>query len=107
MAFEDPDYDDFEFRELYPDIYGDDEPIASSRSSQKRVARKKPTEWTKEDEQFHQDYLKWKRAHPNRVKEIMDKPQKPEEGNDYPSSDEPPYFYTFSLPYLSIPPLSS
>lgn len=74
MAFEsDPDYDDFEFREIYPKIYGDDEPIEVSRPSQNRRVQNLPMEWTKNDEQFHQEYLKWKRDHPNRVEEIKGK----------------------------------
>ena len=101
MAFEDPDYDDFEFREIHPEIYGDD----TTELSRKRAVRKKPMEWTKKDEQFHQEYLAWKRKHPNRVEEIKAKPQKPKNASDNPGSDEPSYILYIFLALLIYPPI--
>lgn len=106
MAFEsDPDYDDFEFREIYPEIYGDDEPIEVSRPSQNRRVQNLPMEWTKNDEQFHQEYLKWKRDYPNRVEEIKGKTTKPKDDPDCPCSDKPPYIIYIIIALLLYPAL--
>lgn len=104
MAFEsDPDYDDFEFREIYPEIYGDDESIEAAQPSQNRRVQNHPMEWTKRDEQFHQEYLKWKRSHPHRVEEIKEKI--PKDNPDYPGSDEPSYIIHIIIALLLYPVL--
>lgn len=72
-GYSDPDYYDLEFREQNPDIYGNDEYMQDyygngRYSKQQRPPRKKRSRAQKEaDRQFHEEYLKWKREHPERI----------------------------------------
>lgn len=72
-GYSDPDYYDLEFREQNPDIYGNDEYMQGyygygRYSKQQRPTRKRRSRAQKEaDRQFHEEYLKWKRKHPERI----------------------------------------
>ncbi len=69
--FSDPDYDDFEFREQHPYVYGDDDdnddyndrPCPNSR-----YAPSRPT--TESDVQFHYQYLAWKARNKERIEQL-------------------------------------
>ena len=69
--FSDPDYDDFEFREQHPYVYGDDDdnddyndrPCPNSR-----YAPSRPT--TESDVQFHYKYLAWKARNKERIEQL-------------------------------------
>lgn len=74
-GFSDPDYDDFEFREQHPYVYGDDgagsSPTRSRRQS--RYDSAPPV-----DNDFHQRYLKYKRDHPEKMRELRKSYKSPE-----------------------------
>ena len=66
-GYGDPDYYDLEFREQNPDIYGDDEYMQSFQSSRRYNIRTRKRTPSIADKQFHEEYLRWKRNHPERV----------------------------------------
>lgn len=93
MAFEDPDYDDFEFREQHPEIYGDDG-VMDDYYSEQRYARQNKSQrsysgtWTTKDEQFHQEYLEWKHINHKRIEQLNTPLPKPEKEPHSSPSDE-------------------
>ena len=62
--FSDPDYDDLEFRRYNPSVYGDDEVMqyyyGSGQYQQQVDGRQRTPQQIQADEQFHQEYLRWK-----------------------------------------------
>lgn len=94
MAFEsDPDYDDFEFREQHPDIYGDDGVMDDyygglRRASQNKSQRSSFGTWTTKDEQFHQEYLAWKSINHKRIEQLNTPSPQPEKEPQSSPSDE-------------------
>ena len=87
----DPDYYDIQFREQNPDVYGNDEVMQEYNGSnasvrrQRRVSRQQSDNTlSKEDEQFHQEYLRWKRNHPDKIQFFREK-SKPKQASDNPS----------------------
>lgn len=74
----DPDYYDIEFREQNPDVYGDDDLMQSYRES--RVERPRSRGYSRNynyrgrrnlsaDDEFHQEYMQWRRNNPSRLEE--------------------------------------
>lgn len=68
----DPDYDDLEFRERNPNIYGNDEYMqdyygSSRKNRYHKRANQTYYDQTSADRQFHEEYLQWKRDHPDKV----------------------------------------
>lgn len=93
MAFEDPDYDDFEFREIYPEIYGDDgvkdDYYGGQRHARQNKSRRSSSgTWTTKDEQFHQEYLAWKNINHKRIEQLNTPSPQPEKGPQSSPSDE-------------------
>ena len=66
----DPDYYDLEFRQQNPDIYGNDEYMqdyygCGNRSYQRRsTPKRRGRAQKKADDQFHEEYLRWRRNNP-------------------------------------------
>ncbi|MBP3230367.1 MAG: hypothetical protein J6I61_10705 [Prevotella sp.] len=74
----DPDYDDLEFRERNPNIYGNDEYMqdyygSSRKNRYHKRANQTYYDQTSADRQFHEEYLQWKRDHPDRVEYFKSK----------------------------------
>ncbi len=72
-GYSDPDYYDLEFRQQNPNVYGNDEYMqdynGSGRSGRRdsgRTARRCNTRAEK-DKQFHEEYLRWRRNHPEKI----------------------------------------
>lgn len=87
----DPDYYDIQFREQNPEVYGNDEVMQEYNGSNASVHRRKRVSSqqndntrSEKDEQFHQEYLRWKRNHPDKVQSFREKP-KPKQPSDDPS----------------------
>ena len=63
-GFSDPDYDDLEFRRYNPSVYGDDEVMqyyyGSGQNQQQGDGTQRTPQQIQADEQFHQEYLRWK-----------------------------------------------
>ena len=86
--FSDPDYDDFEFRELHPYVYGDDEEEEyeeeyDCRFHQQAQWSYRPT--TESDELFHYEYLAWKARNKERIERLNQPSEpklRPQEDND-------------------------
>ena len=67
--FSDPDYDDFEFREQHPYVYGDDDDeYYDSTRPNSRYTPSRPT--TESDVQFHYQYLAWKARNKERIEQL-------------------------------------
>lgn len=74
----DPDYDDLEFRERNPSVYGNDEYMQNYYGSSRKNRDNKRTnqpyyDQTSADRQFHDEYLQWKLDHPDRVEYFKSK----------------------------------
>ena len=80
----DPDYYDIQFREQNPEIYGNDEVMQEYYGSEN-------------DEQFHQEYLRWKRNHPNKIKSFHEEPKPKRPTNDPSNFDEWPNIIIFLI----------
>lgn len=87
----DPDYYDIQFREQNPEVYGNDKVMQEYNGSNASVHRRKRVSSqqndntrSEKDEQFHQEYLRWKRNHPDKVQSFREKP-KPKQPSDDPS----------------------
>ena len=87
----DPDYYDIQFREQNPEVYGNDEVMQEYNGSNASVHRRKRVSSqqndntrSEKDEQFHQEYLRWKRNHLDKVQSFREKP-KPKQPSDDPS----------------------
>lgn len=69
----DPDYYDLEFRQQNPSIYGDDEYMQDyygrgGYSYQQRPSAKRRSHAQKDaDDQFHEEYLRWRRNNPDKI----------------------------------------
>ena len=72
-GYSDPDYYDLEFRQQNPEIYGNDEYMQDyygngRYSHPQRLSSKKHNYSRKEkDRQFHEEYLRWRRNHPEKI----------------------------------------
>ena len=85
-GYGDPDYYDLEFREQNPSIYGHDEYMQDLDGSAGNAYQNGQTAngynyQTKNKGQFSEEYLKWKRDHPDRVAFFQSKPYKPKTEN--------------------------
>lgn len=74
-GYGDPDYYDLEFRQQNPDVYGNDEYMQDYYGDGRRVQNTQRSRYGKRDyrmseadKQFHEEYLQWKRKHPERVR---------------------------------------
>ncbi|MCR4582510.1 MAG: hypothetical protein K5764_03015 [Prevotella sp.] len=66
----DPDYYDIEFREQNPGVYGNDELMQSYRGTgrnQRQQRQRRSYSTSESDRQFHQEYLKWRKAHSDKI----------------------------------------
>lgn len=72
-GYSDPDYYDLEFRQQNPEIFGNDEYMqdyyGNGRYSNQRqpTARKHSRAQKKNNDQFHEEYLRWRRNHPEKI----------------------------------------
>lgn len=76
--FSDPDYDDFEFREQHPYVYGDDDDDYPQPNSRQTSSR--PT--TESDELFHAEYMAWKIGNKERIERLNAKVRKEKESDE-------------------------
>ncbi len=79
-GYSDPDYYDLEFRRQNPGVYGNDEYMQAyhgrSRYSQGNKSTRR-SKSRKADGEFSQEYLKWKRKHPERIAALRAKSDPP------------------------------
>lgn len=72
-GYSDPDYYDLEFRRQNPDIYVNDEYMqdyygCGNRSYQRRsTPKRRGRAQKKADDQFHEEYLRWRRNNPDKI----------------------------------------
>ena len=84
-GFSDPDYDDLEFRRYNPSVYGDDEVMqyyyGSGQKQQQGDGTQRTPQQIQADEQFHQEYLRWKE------KKLQEEAKYGKNNNNYQMSD--------------------
>ena len=91
-GYSDPDYYDLEFRQQNPDVYGNDEYMQDYYGSYKRVQQNRQTQRpdysrTEADRQFHEEYLRYRRNHPDKIAFFREK-SKVKHGTDSNTSNE-------------------
>ncbi len=67
----DPDYYDVEFREQNPGVYGNDELMQAYRGRRQQnqnFRKRRETPRERINREFHDEYLEWRRNHPDKIK---------------------------------------
>ncbi len=81
-GFSDPDYDDLEFRLSNPSVYGHDEYMQDLYGPAGKACQNgqmpKGNRQNESDSDFSEEYLQWKRDHPDRVAFFSSKSKKNE-----------------------------
>lgn len=79
-GFSDPDYDDLEFRLSNPSVYGHDEYMQELYGPAGKACQNgqmpKGNRQNESDSDFSEEYLQWKRDHPDRVAFFQSKSSK-------------------------------
>ena len=91
-GYSDPDYYDLEFRQQNPDVYGNDEYMQDYYGSyrsvhQNRRAQRRDYSRTDADRQFHEEYLRYRHNHPDKIAFFREK-SKLKYGTDSSTSDD-------------------
>lgn len=107
-GYSDPDYYDLEFRQQNPEIYGNDEYMQDYYSNSRYSSQRQPTTRRQSraqkitNDRFHEEYLQWRRNHPDKIaffrEKSMTSPQ-----NGYANSDSVPLWLCIIVGLIVYP----